>query len=906
MMDQFLRPAKSQSNWYGLSSDHKADPTAVSTWCTGITSTHPTSRRISQETLRRWEKSAREATVICNQAASFNRCLFKVQQNMQEQFKIVRSESKGKSSSKVPTAMEEMQYLMNFNSSICQAAAKTMENLTEFGFISMGNLTLACRDSYLTHIKTGIKPDTLAGLYTAPIHIETLFPDHLIKKAEEEIVHFESLQVQRARVGTTPMKGRTGKQTGNLPSNRTGLPAKTLTKLSTREVAGKQHTTPRDQPRASSPINDNHCVDKLQGGLLAGSQTSTQEHLINSSVNLNVVNPVHTAPGHSQKKGVSPRPPVCHMPTDYKLKYVKGISWVTQLCCVKPVTNVKLAAQNLPVGARLQNFWQTWLHPGCRSEGSSNPERGLHPPLSDPAKTNKVSDSRKLLCQSSQEQLPVGGITSAYRQKCNRTGPQSNISGVFQQTIFSPQTQQQMETYTRPEQTESLPQDGKIQNGDIRTSLQQGEWVTSIDFKDAYFHIPIQEQSRKYLRFHVQGQTYQFKALPFGLSTAPLEFTVVAKEVKLMATQKGIRVHQYLDDWLVRVSSHRVCLQHTQILVKMCQRLGWLVNVEKSELEPKQVFDFVGYQFDFRSGQVRPTLDRWQNLQDKILEILSSPACPVRQFMSLIGLLTATEKQVHLGRLHMRPIQWHLKNNWSVPESLEKVIPIPRSLHPHLQWWLDKDNVLTGQPLHPIKHALQIFTDTSKEGWGASLKRAYCKGNLVPTRKQAAYKLPRTQSSFLSIKRVPRPLHKQDSSCSNRQYHSGSIYKQGRRYEIGSALRPSVEDLDLVYQTSSNPQSLTYPGPSKCDSRQTIQTRPDHPDRVVSLFRGLPSYMQQVAPASSGLVCHKVQQQVASISVTGTRSHGHSSGCTQSAMGGSGCLRLPTNSHLGQSGGEVV
>ena len=50
----------------------------------------------------------------------------------------------------------------------------------------------------------------------------------------------------------------------------------------------------------------------------------------------------------------------------------------------------------------------------------------------------------------------------------------------------------------------------------IRTSLQQGEWVTSIDFKDAYFHIPIQEQSRKYLRFHVQGQTYQFKALPFG------------------------------------------------------------------------------------------------------------------------------------------------------------------------------------------------------------------------------------------------------------------------------------------------------------------------------------------------------------------------------------------------------
>ena len=40
----------------------------------------------------------------------------------------------------------------------------------------------------------------------------------------------------------------------------------------------------------------------------------------------------------------------------------------------------------------------------------------------------------------------------------------------------------------------------------IRTSLQQGEWFTSIDFKDAYFHKLIQEQSRKYLRIHIQGR----------------------------------------------------------------------------------------------------------------------------------------------------------------------------------------------------------------------------------------------------------------------------------------------------------------------------------------------------------------------------------------------------------------
>ena len=61
-----------------------------------------------------------------------------------------------------------------------------------------------------------------------------------------------------------------------------------------------------------------------------------------------------------------------------------------------------------------------------------------------------------------------------------------------------------------------------------------------------------------------------------------------------MAIHKCIKIHQYLDDWLVRARSHQVGLQHTQDLVKMCHDLGGLVNLEKSELEPKQVLNFVG------------------------------------------------------------------------------------------------------------------------------------------------------------------------------------------------------------------------------------------------------------------------------------------------------------------------
>ena len=182
---------------------------------------------------------------------------------------------------------------------------------------------------------------------------------------------------------------------------------------------------------------------------------------------------------------------------------------------------------------------------------------------------------------------------------------------------------------------------------------------------------------------------------------------------------------------------------------------------------------------------------------------------------------------------------------------------------------------------------------------GHSLRRAHCKRNLVPSGKQVAYKLSRTKSSLSGFKRVPRPLLKQDSTCCNQQHHSSVLSKQGRRHEVGPTLCP-------VYREASDSESPTHSRPAECGSRQAIPTRPDHPNRVASPPRGLPSNMQQVAPASVRPIFHEVQQQVASVCITSTRSPGHSSGCTQSAMGGSGCIRLLTSSHIGQSGGEVA
>ena len=391
-------------------------------------------------------------------------------------------------------------------------------------------------------------------------------------------------------------------------------------------------------------------------------------------------------PGQSQKKDLSPGPVNCHC-KEYKLKSVKSISCVTQLSCVNPVTNVPNTAPNLAVGTRLQNFWQTWLDLVAGPKVVQILKEGYTLPFQNRPKLARFPTVISCYGNPQRNSYLLEALHQLIDKNAVELVRNQSSLGFFNRLFLVPKPNNRWRPILDLSNLNAFLKSEKFKMETpetIRTSLQQGEWITSIDFKDAYFHIPIQEQSRKFLRFHVQGQTYQFKALPFGLSTAPLKYTVIVKEVKLMAIRRGIRIHQYLDDWLVRAGSYQVCLQNTQELVQICQRLGWIVNLEKSELEPKQVFNFVGYQFDLKAGRVRPTPDRWQILQEKISEIMSVPNCLVRQFMSLIGLLTATEKQVYLGWLHMRPIQWHLKNNWRVPKHWKRSFRCPD--HSTLIW----------------------------------------------------------------------------------------------------------------------------------------------------------------------------------------------------------------------------
>ena len=115
-----------------------------------------------------------------------------------------------------------------------------------------------------------------------------------------------------------------------------------------------------------------------------------------------------------------------------------------------------------------------------------------------------------------------------------------------------------------------------------------------------------------------------------------------------------------------------------------------------------------------------------------------------------------------------------------------------------------------------------------------------------------------------------------------------------------------MENLDLVYPATSDSKSPAHSRSPKCGGRQAFQIGSDHPDGMVPPSRGFSSGMQQMAQAPNRPVRHEVQPQVTSVCVASTGLPGLCSGRTHSAMGGPGCIRLPTDCHIGQSGGEVT
>ena len=257
----------------------------------------------------------------------------------------------------------------------------------------------------------------------------------------------------------------------------------------------------------------------------------------------------------------------------------------------------------------------------------------------------------------------------------------------------------------------------------IRNAIEIGDFAVSLDLMDAYYHIMIHPTSRKYLRFVANGEVLQFRALPFGIKSAPRVFTKIMGIVGGFLRMQGPNLLQYFDDWLLHQAVHSNLLADLSLTWQTVTRLGLIPNPQKSELIPTKEFTFVGMTFHTEPGVVQVPPTRIESLLETVHLVLSKTTISARSLLSLLGSLNAAADLVVLGRLHMRPLQYLFLNQWRpLRDPLDQEITLSNLFKSHLQWWLNRSLYTTGVPLRTPAPDLYLFTDASQTGWGAHLE----------------------------------------------------------------------------------------------------------------------------------------------------------------------------------------
>ena len=118
------------------------------------------------------------------------------------------------------------------------------------------------------------------------------------------------------------------------------------------------------------------------------------------------------------------------------------------------------------------------------------------------------------------------------------------------------------------------------------------------------FQLYIREEDRKYLWIYWRGAYYQWRVLPFGLSSSPYFFCKILQPVVQYLKEQGLNVI-FVDDILLIASSNDIDF-HKTTLLQCLKDLGWYIKPEMCCLVPTTKISFIGYMIDSISSDNCP------------------------------------------------------------------------------------------------------------------------------------------------------------------------------------------------------------------------------------------------------------------------------------------------------------
>ena len=529
------------------------------------------------------------------------------------------------------------------------------------------------------------------------------------------------------------------------------------------------------------------------------------------------------------------------------------------------------------VGARLADFAPHWrsLVGNCRATGIVEDGVGIafqqRPQLTHQIISFRTRNSRQDLQQAVDALLMKGAIERVTNVKS---------LGFYSRLFLVPKKTGDLRPVidlSTLNRHMAVPHFKMETQGSVRSAIRSQEWTVSID-------VPMHQAVRKYLRFVVNKKVYQFTCLLFGLATSPREFTKLLRPVVSLLRQQGVKLHVYLDDWLIRADTPEEAQLHAQTTIKVLQFLSWMINFEKSDLTPSQDFQFIGMQFNTRRFTVAPLPKMRVMVQSVHQHWMANSNITARDLHRLLGMLVFMASLVRRGRLRLRPVQWWAATAWCQRTgNWSDRIQVPQWVLSEVAWW-SSPAVLQSLSLAAKKTEVTLFTDASSSGWGAQLGLRSI-WTVVSISKIVPHKRSGDAGCHLCCERLPTSSEVPSGATDVRQRSDGGVHQERGGHEIAHFDADDHSAAQVVRQqgdyVGSRPSAMSAQHPGGF----SVQSRPDTDHRVDDGHGESTTRVCQVGRTTDRYVCDIRQQTTRQVCIAISGPQGGVDRCQVHALG---------------------
>ena len=262
----------------------------------------------------------------------------------------------------------------------------------------------------------------------------------------------------------------------------------------------------------------------------------------------------------------------------------------------------------------------------------------------------------------------------------------------------------------------------------------------------------------------------------------------------------------YLDDILIMNQDKELARQQTWAAINLLESLGFLINYQKSVLEPTQEITFLGFVLDSR---MKLPQSKVSQIQQEAQHLLAQEKVSARVLASFIGKLSAAILAIYPAPLHYRSLQ-RLKHQALRVSGFDNLMIISHSAQEDLQWWINNLGSWNGRAIQESTPEIEIETDASKMSWGAYFMGEFTGGCWTQEEKTLHINALELIAATFGVQELGI-LQVQTSvigTVENRQFNSSGIHQQDGRNKITYSCSASEEAMAVVHPKRNSPQSV--------------------------------------------------------------------------------------------------